>query len=195
MMGVNHSIGLKTQSLHLFNYFNLLLKLSLAAMIMSVIANVAMLLLGQFLGNAGLLISVLFIFYLKTSFCLVYPLMAEKKVPPLLALKLSFKLVNKNINQFILIYLIFGLLFILGALTSGIGLLFVIPFYINLMGIVYRQVCGVTISVTESPEEPSNHVDSHKDNHTDDHADHDVGSNHTNNDSSSSQTGSGRFDA
>jgi len=155
MMGVNHSVGLKSKAFHLFSYMNIILKLSLAAMMINLLMNLISLLLGGIFSEAGLIFSFLVMFYLRMSFSLAYPLMAEKKLSAALALFISFKLVNKNISQFTLLLLLFVGLFILGVLTSGIGLLFVIPFYVNLMGIVYRQICGVTISVTEVSDEDS----------------------------------------
>jgi len=152
MMGVNHSIGLKSNTFQLFNYFNILLKLSLAAMMINLLTNAMSLVIGQVFGQAGVVLSVIVLLYLKMSFCLVYPLIAEKKVSPLVALKLSFKLVHKNIAQFtLLLFMFIGLLF-LGVLTYGFGLLLVIPFSINALGIIYRQICGVSIAVTEKPE-------------------------------------------
>ena len=165
MMGVHHSVGLKTKSFHLFNYFNIIFKLSLAAMIINLMTNGASMFLGQVFGSVGFVLSVIVLLYLKMSFCLVYPLIAEKKVSPVIALKLSFKLVHKNIAQFTQLLIIFCVLFMIGILTSGIGLLFVIPFAINVMGIVYRQVCGVSISVTEATEGPKDNDNNDDDNH------------------------------
>lgn len=153
MMGVHHSVGLKTKPFYLFNYFNLIFKLSLAAMIVNLMTNATSLLLSQFFGSTGFILSIIVLLYLKMSFCLVYPLIAEKKVSAQVALKLSFKLVHKNIGQFTQLFIIFGLLFFVGVLTSGIGLLFVVPFCINIMGIVYRQICGIAIVVTENTNE------------------------------------------
>ena len=153
MMGVNHSIGLKSTSFDLFSYINITLKLSLAAMMINLAVNLMSTFLGVLFNEAGLILSFLIMFYLKMSFCLVYPLIAEKKVSAALALTLSFKLVNKNAGQFTILLMLFLFLFIFGLLTSGIGLLFVIPFYVNTLGLVYRQICGVTISVTEVSDE------------------------------------------
>lgn len=155
MMGVNHSIGLKSKPFDLFSYINITLKLSLAAMMINLAVNLMSTFLGFLFNEAGLILSFLLMFYLKMSFSLVYPLIAEKKVSAALALTLSFKLVNKNVGQFTILLMLFLFLFIFGALTSGIGLLFVIPFYVNTLGLVYRQICGVTISVTEVSDEDS----------------------------------------
>ena len=164
MMGINHSIGLKSQSFHLFSYFKILLVLSLSSFLMiSVIVGVGLVFTSIFSSVSAIsVLLVLIILYLKMSFIFVYPLIAEKKVSPMLALKLSFKLVNKNLSQFTLLLIIFCLLFIVTLFTSGIGMLFVAPFYVNMMGIIYRQVCGVTISVTETNDNTDdNNNDSH----------------------------------
>jgi len=152
MMGIHHAVGLKTKSLDLFNYFNIVIKLSLAAMMINLMTNVASMLLEQALGNLGFSVSILVLLYLKMCFCLVYPLIAEKKISPILALKISFKLVNKNLGQFTQLLMIFCFLLFIGLLSYGIAFLFIIPFYINVMGIIYRQVCGIGIAVIEKDE-------------------------------------------
>lgn len=153
MMGVHHSIGLKTKSFYIFNYFNLLLKLSLAAVMIALMTNVASMVLTEVLGSIGFVLSVIILLYLKMSFCLVYPLIAEKKASPILALKLSFKLVHKNIGQFTQLLIIFCFLFFIGLISYGFAFFFIIPFCINMLGLIYRQICGVGISVTETPDD------------------------------------------
>lgn len=154
MMGVNHSIGLKSKMTDVFNFFTLLFKLSLATMIISVLSNGISLVLGQVMGSLGLQFSVIVLLYLNMAFSLVYPLIAEKKIAPQLALKISFKLVHKNLRQFTFMFILLSVLFVLALLPSGLGLLFFIPFYFNLMGLVYRKVCGVgVIAVDESGDD------------------------------------------
>lgn len=152
MMGVHHSIGLKTNSFHLFHYFKIIVKLSLAALLITLVTNAIGKVLMLLFGDFGFILSIITLLYLKMSFCLVYPLIAEKKVSPINALKLSFKLVHKNIGQFSILLIIFIALIFIGILTSGLGLLFIIPFCINLLGIIYRQICGVHIAVTNIPD-------------------------------------------
>ena len=64
MMGVHHSVGLKTKSFHLFNYFNIIFKLSLAAMIINLMTNGASMFLGQVFGSGGFVLSVIVVLYL-----------------------------------------------------------------------------------------------------------------------------------
>ncbi|MGB5445077.1 MAG: hypothetical protein WBM99_06165 [Psychromonas sp.] len=149
MMGIHHSIGLKTKANHLFNCFNIILKLSLATMIVSLISNAVTILLTKVLGDIGFALSILALIYMNMAFCLVNPLIAEKKLTPVMAVKYSFKLVNKNIMQFTFIYILVILLFVVAIIPSGLGLFFVFPFYFNLMGIIYRHICGVSVVAIE----------------------------------------------
>lgn len=150
MMGVHHSVGLKTRSFDIFNYFNILLKLSLATMMISLITNVSSVILSKTLGDAGVILSILVLLYLNMAFNFVYLLIAEKKVSAQQALIISFKLVHKNLLQFALLFVLLALLFIVALLPYGLGLIFFIPFYFNLLGIVYRQICGVGLVATET---------------------------------------------
>ena len=164
MMGVHHSIGLKTKSIHLFNYFKIIFKLSLATLIISLINNVISVVLTQTMGDLGFALSLVVLLYLNMAFCLVYPLIAEKKVAAQTALILSFKLVHKNLLQFTILFILIALLFVIALLPSGLGLFIFIPFYFNLMGIVYRQLCGVgivasTISDDDEPPAPTDKFD------------------------------------
>lgn len=152
MMGVNHAIGLKTKSLDLFNYRNITLKLSLATMIISLITNLISVLFMKSMGDFGLQLSIVVLLYLNMVFCLVYPLIAEKRLSPQMALRISFKLVNKNLGQFTLLFILFVIFAVIALLPSGLGMLIFIPFYFNVMGIVYRQICGVGVTATEKDE-------------------------------------------
>lgn len=164
MMGINHSIGLKSRSKDLFNYFNIILKLALASVIMSIIVYALSIMLAQGFGDLGVQLSYIVVLYINMVFCMVYPLIAEKKLAPQLAIKLSFKLVNKNLRQFTFLFILLGLLGSVALLPSGLGLFLFIPFYFNIMGIVYRQMCGVGVVATEIKKEDQENDDDDSDN-------------------------------
>ena len=159
MMGINHSVGLKSRSNDLFNYFNIILKLALASVIINIIVYALSVLLSQVFGDIGLQLSIIVMLYLNMAFCMVYPLIAEKKIAPQLAIKLSFKLINKNLRQFTFLFMLLGLLGFIALLPSGLGLFLFIPFYFNIMGIVYRQMCGVGVVATEAPKQDDSDED------------------------------------
>ncbi|MCW8996540.1 MAG: hypothetical protein OQK77_12065, partial [Psychromonas sp.] len=52
-----------------------------------------------------------------------------------------------------IMFIFIALLFILAVLPSGLGLFIFVPFYFNLMGIVYRQICGVGVVATTISED------------------------------------------
>ncbi|WP_019612900.1 hypothetical protein [Psychromonas ossibalaenae] len=161
MMGVHHSIGVKSKSIDVFNYFNKILPLALASLIINLLVYGINVGLTQALGDSAVVPSLIILLYLNMAFCLVYPLIAEKQVEPVLALKLSLKLVNKNLRQFTLLFMILGLIGIVSLLPYGLGLFVFIPFYFNLMGIIYRQMCGVGVvaSINDSDDDDNNHND------------------------------------
>ena len=45
-----------------------------------------------------------------------------------------------------------GILFFVAIIPSGLGLFIFIPFYFNLMGIIYRTLCGVGVVATTVDE-------------------------------------------
>ena len=153
MMGVHHSVGIKSRAPDLFNFFRMIMPLALSSMLINVLVFAVSLAFTAVLGDIGLQLSIIVMLYLNMTFCMVYPLIAEKKLSAQIALKLSFRLVNKNLMQFTCLFLLLGLLAILALLPSGLGMFLFIPFYFNLMGIVYRQMCGVGVVATDVSDE------------------------------------------
>ncbi|WP_413702188.1 hypothetical protein ACLKMH_12295 [Psychromonas sp. KJ10-10] len=175
MMGINHAVGLKSRSIDLFIYFNIILKLALASLIMNIIILASNVALTEVLGNIGQNLSYIVMIYFNVVFSMVYPLIAEKKFTPALSIKLSFKLINKNLLQFTLLFVFLTLLAVISILPSGLGLFLFVPFYFNVMGIVYRQICGVGVVATEivKKDDDSDNDDSNNGSNDDDK--HDAG--------------------
>jgi len=148
MMGIHHAIGLKSRPMDLFSFFKLILPLALASMAINVIAFLISLVFNAVLGEIGSHLSIVVMLYINMAFCMVGPLIVEKKLSAYLALQLSFKLVNKNLLQFTCLFLLIGVLAFIALIPSGLGMLLFIPFYFNLMGIVYRQICGIGVVAT-----------------------------------------------
>lgn len=156
MMGVHHAIGLKSRAADLFNFFKIAFPLALSSMMVNIIVLAVSVVFDTLLGDIGLQLSLIVMLYLNMAFCLVYPLIAEKKLSAQLALRLSFKLVNKNLLQFTCLFLMLGLLAVIALLPSGLGMLLFVPFYFNLIGVVYRQLCGVGVVATDTSDDENN---------------------------------------
>ncbi|GAA0345834.1 hypothetical protein GCM10009092_07910 [Bowmanella denitrificans] len=136
MMGVNHAVGGRSRPSHLFHFLSKALLLSLSALMVSLIVEI------------GLLLMIVPGLYLMIACSFVLPLVVEKGMTPLRAIYVSIRVVSFKWQQFILLYLLFALLFVLVVLTFGIAMIWVAPFYYNTKGVLYREIFGVAVRLT-----------------------------------------------
>jgi hypothetical protein len=47
-------------------------------------------------------------------------------------------------------------MFVVGAMFYGIGLIFVLPFFFHVKGIVYREMFGITLKIVATEDNGSN---------------------------------------
>ncbi|MCK5820119.1 MAG: hypothetical protein KAH18_12980 [Psychromonas sp.] len=156
MMGIYNSVGIKTKPIDIFSSFNVTIKLAIVNMIINVIVYGISKLFTLASNDIAAVISVFLLIYTNVVFCLTYPLIAEKKMSAYLGLKSSFKIVHKNLLQFIILFMFIVFFAFIAILPYGIGLLVFIPFYFNLMGLVYRETCGVKIIAIVSKSQDHN---------------------------------------
>lgn len=143
IQGIRANLSDKLSVQKMFNVFSK----SLPIIIISVFAS---LLTG--LGLNLLIIPGVYI-YIATGFAV--QLAVDKGLTPFQAIILSIKMVNRYLPQFFIIYLVFAFLFVLAALSYGIGLVLVVPFYHIVKGALYRDLFGYgKIDVTQT-----NHTD------------------------------------
>jgi uncharacterized membrane protein len=133
LMGMAHSIGRTAHFIPIAKRLAGSLMLVLAAIMITALVNVGMTLLllpGVYLAMA-------------TGFSL--PLLVEKKLTPSKSILFSIKAFNIYWQQLVLFYMLFIFLFILGAFTFGVAYIWIIPWYFNCKGIVYRQLFGIEV--------------------------------------------------
>ncbi|MFT4939948.1 MAG: putative membrane protein [Paraglaciecola sp.] len=133
LMGMAHSIGRTAHFMPLVKRLAGSVLLVLAAIMITALVNVGMTLLllpGVYLAMA-------------TGFSL--PLLVEKKLSPSKSIILSLKVFNIYWRQLVLFYLIFTLLFVLGAFTFGVAYIWIVPFYLNCKGVLYRELFGIEV--------------------------------------------------
>lgn len=80
-------------------------------------------------------------FNILTSFSVA--LVIKERLPFLKAMTSSIRIVASRITDFITIYLILFLLALLASFTLGIGFIWLIPFFFNLKGVLYRHIVGI----------------------------------------------------
>lgn len=146
MMGINHSVGGVSRPTQLFHFVPRTLILALATLMVSMLVNL------------GLMLLVIPGLYLMVACSFTLPLVAEKGLTPWRAIYTSVRVVSHKWPQFVILYLLFALLFMLVIATLGIALIWVGPLYYNVKGVLYRDIFG--IAVRFKPDKGDNNAES-----------------------------------
>ncbi|MFT2090872.1 hypothetical protein [Paraglaciecola sp. 2405UD69-4] len=152
LIGISRSVGLKPEFVPLLKRAFGSFIIVLLALLLAVLTDVV----GQVLSLAGLLLGVVATFYLgmATSFSMM--LLIEKQLPPKETIVQSFKVFNRHWPSLSLFYIGSMVLFLLGMLSLGVAYIWLIPFYFNFKGVLYRDLFGINVSVnTYSPKQES----------------------------------------
>lgn len=150
LMAMSHAAGLATKSRHIAK--------GLQFTVPVIIATLASLVLQ---GVAGMILPFLSL-YISLAFSNSVLLICEKQVPPLQSLLLSLRAVNKKIVPLVGIYIFVVTMFMLGVMLYGIGLIFVLPFFFHVKGIIYRNMFGIKLKIIAS-ERPKDEDDNDND--------------------------------
>jgi len=168
MMGVFHAVGLKTNPKLVFAFLKRGSWVALCALLVSTLITI------------GLNLFYLPGIFLAVALSLVLPLVVEKQLSPLKAILLSIQALRHQWFQIFLSYLALILLVILSlmplvltaesqlSLIGGVFFLFcltyIAPLFYNVKGILYREIFGMQLTVTN---ENNDSPDAGKDNHID----------------------------
>lgn len=137
LMAISNSVGIKTTIKILVKGFYFTLPLTVTIISMSIIENLG----GYFFVVLGLYISLIFSFSI--------PLVCEKRLSPFKAMLFSAKAVNKKFFPLVQIYLVMFILFLLSLMTMGLGLIWVMPFFFHIKAVLYRDIFGVQVVVSQ----------------------------------------------
>ncbi|OEF30173.1 hypothetical protein [Vibrio rumoiensis] len=144
IMAMSHATGFKTQIRHILKGF----QFTIPVMLMTLMALMLQ-------GIAGMVLPFLSL-YLSMAFSNAVLLICEKRITPMRSLLLSLRAVNKKILPVTAAYALILLMFFVAALFYGIGLIFVLPFYFHIKGIIYRDMFGVKLKVINTGGNPPN---------------------------------------
>ena len=144
LIAISNAIGLKHDIKNLLRGFYFILPLTITAICISflqMVSNMVFFLLGLYVS-------------LLLSFAI--PLVCEKRLPVKFALLYSVKAVNRKIFPLIQVHLILLILFIgvvmmmaMGSGWMGLALLWLFPFYFHVKAVLYREIFGVTLIITD----------------------------------------------
>ncbi|MBS9943595.1 hypothetical protein J4H27_16695 [Vibrio alginolyticus] len=145
LMAMSHVAGLKTKLRHVGKGLQFTIPVILATL-MSLMLQ----------GVVGMIFPLLSL-YLSLAFSHSILLICEKRVPPMQALLLSLRAINKKIFVVAGLYLGVMLMFIIAAMFYGIGLIFVLPFFFHLKGILYREMFGIKLKIVTTQKNDNEH--------------------------------------
>ncbi|ELA9083555.1 hypothetical protein [Vibrio alginolyticus] len=145
LMAMSHVAGLKTKLRHVGKGLQFTIPVILATL-MSLMLQ----------GVVGMIFPLLSL-YLSLAFSHSILLVCEKRVPPMQALLLSLRAINKKIFVVAGLYLGVMLMFIIAAMFYGIGLIFVLPFFFHLKGILYREMFGIKLKIVTTQKNDNDH--------------------------------------
>jgi uncharacterized membrane protein len=129
MLAVKHSRGENIELKSIFDYYHIIGHLSLAGILIYIMTLL------------GFLLFIVPGIYLSIAYVFTLPLIADKGMNVWEAMEFSRKAVTKNWFKVFGLMFLLGLIFGLGVLTMGIGLIWAIPLmFVTLYGLLYPLI-------------------------------------------------------
>jgi uncharacterized membrane protein len=147
MLGLQQSVGGRARPSQVFDFFRHFLRLGSLSLLGSLITS----LFGPLFELLGVPVMLAFIPSALVGMGLVFtvPLVLERGLSPAQAILVSLKLFARGWPSIVLLHGVMLALFFLALIPMGLGLIWVAPLYFNCKGILYRDLCGVAVEVTE----------------------------------------------
>lgn len=136
MMALNHAVGLPSKPTQLVKGFSFTLVSIITVLLASSIQGIA----SNLLPPIGL--------FLTMAFSMAIILVCEKRISPLKAIQFSLLATIRKLLPFTAIFVVILTMFIVSFATAGLGLIWTIPFFFNVKAIIYRNLFGITLQVT-----------------------------------------------
>jgi uncharacterized membrane protein len=146
LMGMAHSIG---QSL---------LFITLAKRLIGSALLVLAALMVAVLVDLGIKLFILLGLYLLMATAFTLPLMVDKKLRPSKAILTSIQVFNRYWPQLVSFYILSFVLALVGIFTFFIGYIWIVPFYFNSKGVLYRELFGIEVE-SDSIDNNNNNKD------------------------------------
>lgn len=131
MIGIRRAAGQPFSFNEIFSHFGSIVPLLIAAVLMMVLI---------YLGMILLLIPGI---YLAVAYMLAIPLIVERGLSPWQAMEASRKAITQHWFKVFGLFLLLGLIVSISAIPLGIGLIWTIPLFVMVMGVLYRTIFGV----------------------------------------------------
>ncbi|WHI45142.1 hypothetical protein ACJJIW_07630 [Microbulbifer sp. JMSA004] len=130
MVCIKIARGEKTSATEVFSYFDKIVPLGLAMVLL------------YFFVTIGFYLLVIPGIYLSVAYMMALPLVVDHNLSPWQAMEASRKAITKNWFTFFGLLLVMMVIYIAGSLLFLIGLIFALPWICATYGVAYRQVFG-----------------------------------------------------
>jgi len=131
MMGVRRAAGLPISFATAFSLFDRAATAFTAGLLVALMTYL------------GLVLLILPGIYLAMAYVMTMPLIGDRNLSAWQAMETSRKAVTKRWFQFFGLFFVVGLGICVSILPLGIGLVWTVPWAVNVMGVVYRRTFGV----------------------------------------------------
>lgn len=146
LMAIKHALGEKTRTFQLLD--------GLAYSLPIILITLMVIALQTALSTLFFLLSP----YIGLVFSSAALLVCDKRIPPLKAMMISFKAMNRKLLPLVLLYSVATLLFLAALVFYGIGLIFVVPFFFHLKAVIYQQMfASERIPPHQAPDQQNPH--------------------------------------
>jgi len=132
MIGIRRAVDLPVNWKLTFGYFSFLLPI-----VISVFLTMIMTCLGFML----LIIPGI---YLSLAYMLTIPLIIDKGLGPWQAMEVSRKAISKHWFKVFGLYFIMALIYMVSMIPLGLGVIWTMPMFIMVTGVLYREIFGVS---------------------------------------------------
>lgn len=135
MVGIRQAAGQPVRFAEIFNHFGRTWPLLLTGILIAIITNI------------GFLLLIIPGIYFCAASILAIPLVVERKLSAWQAIVVSCKAVNKHWFKVFFLMIAMGIILFISALPFGIGLIWTLPMFIALIGVLYNRIFGVLPAV------------------------------------------------
>ncbi len=132
MIGIRRSVELPVSWKLAFGYFSYLLPIVVASILVGIFTTL------------GFLLLVIPGIYLSLAYILTIPLIVDKGMGPWAAMEASRRAISKHWFKVFGLYFVMGLIYMVSMIPLGLGLIWTMPMFIMVGGILYREIFGVT---------------------------------------------------
>ncbi len=132
LIGIRHSIGLPVDFKMVFSCFGYMLPIVISSLLVSLLSFI------------GFLLLIIPGIYLSIAYLLVIPLIIDKEMGPWQAMEASRKAIQQHWFKVFGLYLLMGCICFLSSIPLGLGLIWTVPMFIMVGGILYREIFGVS---------------------------------------------------